>query len=438
MLRRPSSKSVGLGLCLILSWAQAIGATPEDSWERLLDRTRTLAAQENYPEATEAAERALQIAEKNFEEEEDPRLADSLDLLAQQYLSQNRLSEAEPLLKRALAIQENLFGENHFTVAETLILLGDLHLAQNQPALAEPLYRRALAIREKMYGREDPRVADTLVAVVQITVSGKQAGPQAASLVGRALKIREKALGSGHPVVADTLMLLAKIYIDQGQPQQAESLLKKALSIRKQSFGQAQPIVADTLMILAELYLTQGEPDLAESLYNEAVSIRKKTHGPTDPIVVDTLILIASTHSNLGRHEKAQTFLDQARSITRETRTGLQTEKGGSRKREKLQAPSATWDLTARIGPSGDRALTVARSLGERAEVYLNLGRQAEAITMFHQSLDIYEKVVGLDHEMVQEVLEKYVGLLVQVGRSHEADRLLKRVPPPKRQQGGK
>jgi tetratricopeptide (TPR) repeat protein len=63
----------------------------------------------------------------------------------------NRPAEAEPLYRRALAIDERSFGPDHPTVATALNnLAGLLSGDTNRLAEAEPLYRQALTIRERV------------------------------------------------------------------------------------------------------------------------------------------------------------------------------------------------------------------------------------------------------------------------------------------------
>ena len=79
-----------------------------------------------------------------------------LNNLAQLLQATNRLAEAEPLMRRALAIDEQSFGPDHPNVASGLNNLAQLLQATNRLAEAEPLMRRALAIDEKSYGPEHP------------------------------------------------------------------------------------------------------------------------------------------------------------------------------------------------------------------------------------------------------------------------------------------
>jgi hypothetical protein len=66
------------------------------------------------------------------------------------------MSEAEPLYRRALAIDENSYGPDHPAVATDLNNLALLLRATNQMSEAEPLLRRALAIFGNSYGPEHP------------------------------------------------------------------------------------------------------------------------------------------------------------------------------------------------------------------------------------------------------------------------------------------
>ena len=69
---------------------------------------------------------------------------------------------AEPLYRRALAIQEKTLGPDHPLVAVDLNDLGSLLQGKGDYAGAEPLYRRAVAIDEKALGPDHPNVAGDL------------------------------------------------------------------------------------------------------------------------------------------------------------------------------------------------------------------------------------------------------------------------------------
>ncbi|MGA8347256.1 MAG: tetratricopeptide repeat protein, partial [Isosphaeraceae bacterium] len=108
----------------------------------------------------------------------------------------NRLAEAEPLYRRALAIDERSYGPDHPTVA--LNNLAVLLQATNRLAEAEPLYRRALAIDERSYGPDHPTVAlrlNNLASLLRATNRLDEAEP----LSRRAVQILiQFGRGTGH------------------------------------------------------------------------------------------------------------------------------------------------------------------------------------------------------------------------------------------------
>src|SRR5260370_960021 len=89
---------------------------------------------------------------------EDPRGAGTVGDAANLLRITNRRTEAEPLLRRALAITEKSYGPDHPDVAERLNNLAWLLETTNRLGEAEPLFRRALAITEKSYGSDHPSV----------------------------------------------------------------------------------------------------------------------------------------------------------------------------------------------------------------------------------------------------------------------------------------
>jgi tetratricopeptide (TPR) repeat protein len=91
-----------------------------------------------------------------------------------------RYAEAEPLMRRALAIDEQSLGPDHPDVAIDLNNLAQLLQATNRLAEAEPLMRRALAIDEQSLWPDHPNVAihlNNLALLLQATDRLAEAEP---------------------------------------------------------------------------------------------------------------------------------------------------------------------------------------------------------------------------------------------------------------------
>ena len=69
-----------------------------------------------------------------------------------QLYNQGRYSDAIPLARRLLAINEKSLGSNHPAVASCLNILAELYHARGRYGDAERLYKRSLAIAEKALG----------------------------------------------------------------------------------------------------------------------------------------------------------------------------------------------------------------------------------------------------------------------------------------------
>ena len=75
--------------------------------------------------------------------------------------SKTNYPEAERLYRRALQMDEALYGPDHPEVAINLNNLGELLRTTNRMKEAEQLYRRAIKIDEATYGPNHPEVANT-------------------------------------------------------------------------------------------------------------------------------------------------------------------------------------------------------------------------------------------------------------------------------------
>ena len=234
---------------------------------------QSLWEQDRYKESAVAFQRCLQIR---------PDDATVLNNTALSLKEAGDYAGAEPLYRRALAINEKALGQDDLYVATNLSNLANLLAAKGDYAGAEPLYRRALAINEKALGPDDLYVATNLNNLANLlAVKGDYAGAE--PLLRQAMAIREKALGPDHPDVAQSLNNLASLLLTKGDYARAEPLLRQAMAIREKVLGPNHPDVAQSLNNLASLLYTKGDYAGAEPLYRRALAIDEKALGPDHP-----------------------------------------------------------------------------------------------------------------------------------------------------------
>src|SRR5205823_935058 len=137
--------------------------------------------------------------------------------------------------------------------------------------LAEPLLKRALQIDEQQSG------SDTNLHSLMQFVRGLFR-----SLIHPLAHLKiasQKANWDDYRDPAISLNNLALLYKGQGKYELAESLLERALSIHEQHFGPDHPNTATSLNNLAHLYENQKKYELAEPLFKRALSIHEKVYG---------------------------------------------------------------------------------------------------------------------------------------------------------------
>ena len=79
-----------------------------------------------------------------------------LNNLGELYRTEERFAEAEPLLKRSIAIREKTVGPDDPDIVLALSNLAALYSNQGRYDQAEPLFKRVLAVLEKAHGPSDP------------------------------------------------------------------------------------------------------------------------------------------------------------------------------------------------------------------------------------------------------------------------------------------
>ena len=181
--------------------------------------------------------------------------------------------QAEPLSPHARTVTAHADAAG--IPAPTARLMNQLSLLLNAKALhaeAEPLMRRVLAIDEKSLGPDRPDVAirlNNLAVLLQATNRLDEAEP----LMRRALAISEKSFGPDHPKGAIRLNNLAALLRATNRLDEAEPLMRRALAIDEKSFGPDHPNVAIHLNNLAALLKATNRLDEAEPLMRRHVAI---------------------------------------------------------------------------------------------------------------------------------------------------------------------
>lgn len=337
------------------------------------------------------AEACAQYADQAGITDPTARLLNHLGLF---YSKKARHAEAEPLMRRALAIQEKKLGPDHPTVAIVVSNLAALLHATNRPAEAEPLYRRALAINEKNFGLDHPMVALCLNNLAQL-LSDTNRLAEAEPLMRRALAIDEKNLGPDHPKVAIRLNNIAVLLKDTNRMIEAETFMRRAVAIDEKGLGPEHPTLAIHLSNLAQLLQETNRAAEAEPMMLRVVSIFEQNLDANHPKIATALSNLANLMHDLNRLAEAAPLLRRALAI-----------------------------VETCFGPNHP---SVACDLGNLGAMLLDSNQPAEAEPLLRRALAIDEKSLGPDHPDVARDLNNLAHLLKAKERLAEAEPLMRR-----------
>lgn len=167
-------------------------------------------------------------------------LPDALNSLANLLIWRGASDEAEPVLSRLLAVQEERLGPEDPALAHPLHMLAALKRAQGEVLEAEGLYRHALALLEK-------------------------AEPDGASF-------------------AETAANLAALLQEKGEFDEAEALLRRCVAIAGADGDVETYVYAHKLHRLANLLVARGSgSEEAGFLYRRALAVTGRIFGPESP-----------------------------------------------------------------------------------------------------------------------------------------------------------
>jgi tetratricopeptide (TPR) repeat protein len=350
-----------------------------------------LHATNRMTEAETIYRRVLAIDEQNL----GAHQAITLNNLAQVLKSTNQLAEAEILMRRALEADERRLGPSDRGVARDLNNLATLLKATGRLDEAEPLMRRALAIDEGGLGPDHPDVAQRLNNLATLLEHLDRIA-EAEPLYRRALEIDERALGPYHHDIARDLNNLAMLLKATNRLDEAEPLMRRSLEIDERVLGPLHWEVGTRLNNLGLLLQASERSVEAELLLRRALAIDEESLGPDHPHVARDLNSLASVLRRTNRTTEAESSIRRALEIQE-------------------QSP-------------GSSQPDLAACLSELAQLLQATKRLAEAEPLMRRALAIDEQSLGPYHSNVARDLNNLAVLLHATNRLPEAESTMRRV----------
>ena len=233
--------------------------------------------------------------------------ATAANALALNLDARGRYSEAEPLYRRGLEINQRVWGNEHPLTAKSYNNVGSNLNAQGRYAEAEPLYRRGLEINRRVLGEDHPDTA-TSYNNVGSNLQAQHRYSEADPLLRRGLEISQRVLGEDHPDTATSYNNVGSSLRAQGRYSEVEPFYRRGLEIKQRVLGDDHPSTALSYNNVGTNLDDQGRYSEAEPFYRRGLEINQRVLGEDHLSTATSYNNVGSNLNAQGRYSEAEPF----------------------------------------------------------------------------------------------------------------------------------
>lgn len=225
--------------------------------------------------------------------------------------SQNRFSDAMPILVEAIEINEHELGPDHIDLAPPLVNLANLRIDLGETDEAVAPAERALALRRATFGPRHPDVASSLQTLGRIAYTRRDFSA-ARAYFEEALDIVRETRGPGDPLVTRIESSLAAALVDLGELEEALALHRGVLEARSETLGLDHPDTGKAWRHVGWVLLELERTSEALDALRRADEVLTQALGPDHGLVLDLQALLGRALAAAGKHDRARTTLEAA------------------------------------------------------------------------------------------------------------------------------
>jgi CHAT domain-containing protein/Tfp pilus assembly protein PilF len=372
--------------------------------------------------AEPSAEKPLTALEQQRLKERD-RYSDESAKLEKE----GKLPEAIAASEKMLAIEREMFGNDHADVAGSLGRLARMQQNEDNFEAARQLRREALAIKEKLFGKDSWKVTDARLALADVDIwaklkpedrnalahcdelldevdalTSKHDYKAALPLAKQVLETRTRILGKQHRLTAFAASWLASIYNNLRQYAEAEPVDLLALESTEAALGKTHPYYASVVSTLANLYDTQHDDAKAEPLYRQAIAIRKAALGPTHPDYRKSVSNLSDLLGSLATRAMEGEDWTAARKLREEIlRLQMELHGDGDWRVTDVRLALADVEIWSALKPEDRKALARCDEQLKQVRELVDKRNYATALATAKDVLEIRTRLLGPKHRLI-------------------------------------
>ena len=255
----------------------------------------------DFPGAEKLYRQVLELRERTLAAG-DPLIADALVRLAAELQSCARYKEADPLLRRAVALDEAAHDDAR--TADALNGLGLTLAGRGETARAEPVLRRSRELLVKTKGEDSFEVARVSNSIATNEALLREFG-KAETELRRALPVFERVLGPESPTLAAVLNNAFAVISAQNRFADAEPFLDRAVKIMDKT-----PVTSPQMLCVrsnqASFEAEAGNLSQSARIFEQVIPVEERMLGSNHPQVARTLQVYSKVLREMHRKAEAR------------------------------------------------------------------------------------------------------------------------------------
>jgi len=271
--------------------------------------TSVLLSAHRLADAKTYSQQALSFIEKHPAQEPGAQ-AGAYSQRASVFIESGDLKSAEPLLKKAIALDDKVFGKSSPQYAADTSNLAALKQRQGKGEEASTLYQESL----KTGGTSDTNPGGKISSLVNLAnLAETQHQPdKAIEYLKQATALAEQSSGSDDPNLIELKNSLASVYIEQGHYDDAVKLLYAAIAAAQDMQNPPLEAIATGCNNVGNALFKQKKFDEAEMMLQRCVDTREKLNGPNSPATGLALSNLATVYGANGKYSDAEPLFKRA------------------------------------------------------------------------------------------------------------------------------
>jgi CHAT domain-containing protein len=257
-----------------------------------------------YSSALRRYDEAIQFLRKN-QQEQSASAATCYHYMAVSSRSLGEYEAAVEYEKKALAIDERLYGHQHLAVSAELAQLGDTYTWTGDFEPAREYYQEALAIMSRLLTPDHSSLAELERKLARLALETNQID-SAYALITKAAQTKSRNLGPDHPVMSDVYEDMGDILRRRGEGKEALDYYTRAVAIKRNVTP--EPPFLDLAALsqkMAEVHCTEGKLQLAVDALQTATSLQDSSLSHNQFVTSAILRSLGDLQRRLGQTDQA-------------------------------------------------------------------------------------------------------------------------------------